>query len=106
MKFLQENCLDETHNNYVIYCLDTNELCISRKLMKDIGSSIPVFSTSKSQLKNIYEKINSEPSPNFQKIEKKKRDKRNSRLYPNEYLPIRFSQTKKKKLVKKIILFY
>ena len=85
MDYLQNRCLDETHSNYLIYCLDNNELFISHKLIKDIGSSIPVFSNSKSNLKKLYDKINSEPSPNFQKQDKKKREKWNSRHHTNDY---------------------
>ena len=75
MDYFKTKCLDENHNNYFIYSLDTSELFISHKLIKDVGSVIPVFSNSKSNIKKLYEKINSEPSPNFQKNDKKRKEK-------------------------------
>ena len=85
MEYMQTKCLDETYDNYLIYCLDNSELFISSKLTKEIGSCVPVFSNSKTQLRKLYEKINAEPSPNFQKNDKKKRDRRFSRRQNNDY---------------------
>lgn len=64
--------MDE-NNNYLIYYLDTKDLIISHKFIKEIGSSLPVFSSNKSQVRKLYESLNTEPSPNFQKSERKKK---------------------------------
>jgi len=85
MEYMQSKCLDDTYDNHLIYSLDNNKLIISTKICKEIGTSLPLFSNTKSHLRKLYEKINAEPSPNFEKNDKKKKDKWFSRHHTADY---------------------
>lgn len=80
MNYLKERCLDES-SSYLIYYLDNKDLILPPKLIKEIGCSLPVFSGTKSHVRKLYESINPDPSPNFQKTDKKKKEKNGFKQY-------------------------
>ena len=80
LNYLKERYLDES-NSYLIYYLDNKDLILPPKLIKEIGCSLPVFSGTKSNVRKLYEAINSDPSPNFQKSDKKKKEKSGFKQY-------------------------